>query len=1078
MQKKIKQEAATYLARDRRRKVWKRAVTILACVVVFCTAYALILPAITLENKPQCGKNEHTHTEECYTQITDESKTLPVCTLEKLGLHKHTDACLDKNGAYCCGYSDFVVHKHDASCLDEDGNLWCPLPEIKAHTHDESCYAKEEIKETHKHTDKCYIMERGKLTCTTPEGEGAHTHSVEAGCYDENGELICKLKENSGHQHTDECYEQNKKLICELPTESVSGEEQKKTICNKEEIILHTHTQDCFDKDDKLICGKTQVLEHVHTQECFQTVEEPVDADTLTCTIPEGEGGHTHTVEAGCYDENGELICQVKESIGHQHGPRCYGRWKLTCQLEEHTHSKDCFPKAATSEQSIEASLYTDESYTEQLDGATQILVSGQLPKGAKAKAYPVSVEIEGKQMLCAYDITIFDANGVIYEPEDEEPLQVSISSSQLKIEEETETPEVYYVPESGEAELVEGIFEEGSVTFSAPHFSVYAVALQNADDIVQEGEFGNGRSYYINREKNAFMKDNEYAKYYNEDSPIGVAGSFHMVAFDTLELKAHTNGNVLAKTLLASSNFGTNNYPDELSYVQDYRQVNSTSASKEDHLLVLGSANQIAYTDNKNALSVNGTKLDKPHHVLQDEDTDTAPFIDLVQVKAETSSISKSLAQMENQKITTNFADQNDRRITLDDPDSVGVCTLTAAQLAEFQNNPLKIMGFESGKRGTVIINVDCAGAKEITLPQKACIYIDGNEQSTNEVITFSDGKVIWNFTNAEDVKINTMQMTGIVLAPGATVEIKQNLNGTVVAENITVSAESHRTDFTGEIVELPSGVKDAYLILQKVDQENIGILLPGAEFELYKWNPEEHQYASCGKYICDSNGRVVLEKLNYNTAYKLEEVTAPEGYISGEKSYYFLFEHEDVDSYKPCKPDDFSGTSIENGEVKYIRNEKMLSSELTSITVKKYWKTISGSPVSQPEAEKIQFELWRKPTVENNPVGTYDLTAANNWERVISDLPKTYTDSEGNTASYQYYVKEVHVDGYTTTYQNNDGITGGVIEIHNTKHQDTSYELPETGGPGTLPYIVGGLTIICMGFLQWHKRKKSIER
>lgn len=39
----------------------------LSCVVVFCTVYALILPAITLERKTVCGQEEHSHTEECYS---------------------------------------------------------------------------------------------------------------------------------------------------------------------------------------------------------------------------------------------------------------------------------------------------------------------------------------------------------------------------------------------------------------------------------------------------------------------------------------------------------------------------------------------------------------------------------------------------------------------------------------------------------------------------------------------------------------------------------------------------------------------------------------------------------------------------------------------------------------------------------------------------------------------------------------------------------------------------------------------------------------------------------------------------
>ena len=38
-----------YLARVRGRRIWKNIFSTLACVVVFCTVYALILPAITLE---------------------------------------------------------------------------------------------------------------------------------------------------------------------------------------------------------------------------------------------------------------------------------------------------------------------------------------------------------------------------------------------------------------------------------------------------------------------------------------------------------------------------------------------------------------------------------------------------------------------------------------------------------------------------------------------------------------------------------------------------------------------------------------------------------------------------------------------------------------------------------------------------------------------------------------------------------------------------------------------------------------------------------------------------------------------
>lgn len=36
------------------RKTWKTIVSVLASIVVFCTTYALILPAITMEAKTYC----------------------------------------------------------------------------------------------------------------------------------------------------------------------------------------------------------------------------------------------------------------------------------------------------------------------------------------------------------------------------------------------------------------------------------------------------------------------------------------------------------------------------------------------------------------------------------------------------------------------------------------------------------------------------------------------------------------------------------------------------------------------------------------------------------------------------------------------------------------------------------------------------------------------------------------------------------------------------------------------------------------------------------------------------------------
>ena len=79
-----------YKKAHQRKNRWYKVVTCLAAVVVFCTTYALILPAITMETK--CDIQEHTHTESCYTQVTTVTKKVLVCTAESLGIHQHTDA--------------------------------------------------------------------------------------------------------------------------------------------------------------------------------------------------------------------------------------------------------------------------------------------------------------------------------------------------------------------------------------------------------------------------------------------------------------------------------------------------------------------------------------------------------------------------------------------------------------------------------------------------------------------------------------------------------------------------------------------------------------------------------------------------------------------------------------------------------------------------------------------------------------------------------------------------------------------------------------------------------------------------
>ncbi len=154
--KKLLEKIKRILHDRRTRRRLTRIVSGLAAVVVFVTTYALVLPAITMEQIASCGIEEHEHNEECYEDV-----------------------------------------------------LVCEIPESQGHQHDDSCYAVSKMlvcaEEEHVHGDSCR-NENGALIC----GKTEHTHTET--CFKEVRELICGLDESEGHRHGSQCYK--KVLSC------------------------------------------------------------------------------------------------------------------------------------------------------------------------------------------------------------------------------------------------------------------------------------------------------------------------------------------------------------------------------------------------------------------------------------------------------------------------------------------------------------------------------------------------------------------------------------------------------------------------------------------------------------------------------------------------------------------------------------------------------------------------------------------------------------------------------------------------------------------------------------------------
>ncbi|MBE6000019.1 MAG: hypothetical protein E7239_01225 [Sarcina sp.] len=154
------------------RRAWTRIISVIACLVVFFSTYALIVPAITMEKTAYCGIEAHQHDDSCYSEEL-------ICTILESEGHTHDDSCYTTHDELSCQLEE---HVHGEGCYDEEGNLICELIE---HEHDSSCWQEVteltcglEESEGHHHTDACYEK---VLTC----GKEAHTHSE--ACYELNG---------------------------------------------------------------------------------------------------------------------------------------------------------------------------------------------------------------------------------------------------------------------------------------------------------------------------------------------------------------------------------------------------------------------------------------------------------------------------------------------------------------------------------------------------------------------------------------------------------------------------------------------------------------------------------------------------------------------------------------------------------------------------------------------------------------------------------------------------------------------------------------------------------------------------
>lgn len=295
----------------------------------------------------------------------------------------------------------------------------------------------------------------------------------------------------------------------------------------------------------------------------------------------------------------------------------------------------------------------------------------------------------------------------------------------------------------------------------------------------------------------------------------------------------------------------------------------------------------------------------------------------------------------------------------------------------------------------------------------------------------------------------------------------------------------------------------------LNKVDSNDYLVTLPGATFQLAKWDTSKNAFKEVCKLTTDNSGQIHFSlataeshdtssaQLLCSTLYRIVEVERPTGYALSQSPIYLLWGAQPnttaADAFNAA-----TGTTyildaseynnwLDCNKVTYLaRGESSavyVPNTANSITVAKHWLDTDGKTELAPNKVNSTYtatvELWRKggSQTSDTKVDIFTLDSSNNWSHSWKDLP--LVDPNNSSITYKYYVKETACSGTFKYDLNNTGITGGTILLYNQVPEDDGYELPSTGGTGTLPYTaVGGtmmLSALAYSFIHRKRRREG---
>ncbi len=767
--------------------------------------------------------------------------------------------------------SDAVETTEESGATQEE--TVTPEEEIISETVDivQNAEGEEQSYSYHVHTSECYQIVR-ELVCTQ---QTLHVHTAD--CYDENGKLICGQLQLVAHVHTEDCFTYSENEIVEYTQEAVAGNykvtakyDSRADIPEGAALIATEITResnpDAFNAYEESIKESTgnedeQVafLLDIYFVSDGERIE-PNDSVTVTVTLLNEEDyetgdqfnlthfkddGSVESVYSTPVNDNGETTFESDSFSTYA--------WSRTDNYgiaETQTWSQDGYKVTVSYDSNarlnsqkgdkLSVALVTDKEFVENFQNEWRTKIGES--KYATA------------DFILAISFVNVDENGNIKDtinPNGQVRVTIDYPAS-LRLP-TTQFDKVYG--------LVDFYYDQNNAYQHSKlnyQYSNRSISFNLADKSSLNyvgGWINVGYTTYRNHtlsSRDADMPFTDYPEpYYKKSSELGIAGNFHLVAFSTLEQGGHINGNILAKTFIGDKDWGTNQYPYEVSYIQDYRSTIPRPDQLQGegrHVLVLGDDITFDLRDNNNCLDMykNGKLLaqlegneNSPSVVdyVVERNTKDHPFINLEEVEAYVKERQVTWASY-----PTSGATVKGDTVTLNVQGGAAFVNISADDISKVKY----LKGFDNIRStDSIIFNIDCTGKNEdydigladpikIQDSQGRDVIVDGilgKDGQLNpygETGDFTYGKVIYNFIRYNNgkvesaiCKVTTKAMNGMIVIPDGKVEIAGNTNGTVIADYIHNSAESHRTDFIGTTVPANASIR----VFKNVDGNRVSV-------------------------------------------------------------------------------------------------------------------------------------------------------------------------------------------------------------------------------------------------------------